>query len=82
MHTPDILLLDLRFQLKFFRGLRETVIAPEQVQQIGVPEEVPYNERVYLISFRLPEVPIEDRCTLEIYAPGGKRLTRFHLALM
>jgi hypothetical protein len=74
-------LLKLRFQLKMFRGLKQTVILPERVELIGVPEEVPYDERIYEITFSLRDVPITDRCLLEVNSPSGARLARFHLDL-
>jgi hypothetical protein len=75
-------LLNLRFQLKMFRGLKQTVIRPKQAELIGVPEEVPYDERIYQLTFSLPGVPITDRCLLEVYSPSGERLARFHLELL
>jgi hypothetical protein len=74
-------LLNLRFQLKIFRGLTQRAVVPERVELIGVPEEVPYDERIYEVTFSLHDVPITDRCLLEIDSPSGARLTRFHLDL-
>jgi hypothetical protein len=80
---PDVneLLLGLRFQLKMFRGLRQTVIRPDSIQMIGVPEDIPYDERIYEVTFSLGNVPITDRCQLEVDSPSGERLARFHLDL-
>jgi hypothetical protein len=75
-------LLDLRFQLKLFRGLAQKVILPESTEQIGVPGDVPSEERIYQVTFALPHVPITDRCLLEVYSPGGERLARFPLQLL
>ncbi len=74
-------LLHLKFRVKIFHGLRETIIEPENVALIGVPADVSYDERIYRASFDLPTVPIEDRIVLEVLAPHGERLCKFHLDL-
>ena len=82
---PDDLseyLLRLSFRLKLFRGLNQQIVRPFDVQMIGVPAEIPYDERVYLVSFRLPHIPIHDRCVLEVLSPRGERLAKFHLDVM
>ncbi len=81
---PDLnqFLLGLQFQIKMFHGLTQTVFKPEKVQLIGVPEEVPSDERVYEVTFSLRHVPITDRCLLEVASPAGERLARFHLDLL
>jgi hypothetical protein len=78
---PDLdkFLLSLRFQVKMFRGLKQTVIKPDSVQQVGVPEGVAYDERVYELTFSFQNLPITDRCLLEVYSPNGERVARFHL---
>jgi hypothetical protein len=73
------LLLNLRFRVKIFRALRVTVLEPRVVKLIGMPPDVPYDERVYRVSFDLGEVPLEDRIILEVLSPDGERLTKFHL---
>jgi hypothetical protein len=72
-------LLSLRFRLKVFRGLDNTVIAPDSVEMIGMPADVPYNERVYRLSYTLPAIPIEDRIVLEVLRPDDTRICKFHL---
>jgi hypothetical protein len=74
-------LLGLRFRLKIFHGLQQTVVEPDEVALIGVPSDVPYDERIYRASFQLPRVPIEDRIVLEVLTPQGERLCKFHLDL-
>jgi hypothetical protein len=84
LHTqlpPDDYLLKLRFQLKIFRGLHQTILQPEAVQLIGVPADIPYPDRVYRLSFTLPQVPTTDRLVLEVLAPSGERICKFHLDL-
>jgi len=74
-------LLKLRFRVKIFHGLHQTVVEPVNVALIGVPADVAYDERIYHASFALPPVSIEDRIVLEVLTPGGERLCKFHLDL-
>jgi hypothetical protein len=75
-------LLGLRFRLRVFHALRVQVIKPLEVHLVGVPADVPYDERVYRVSFRLPRVPVQDRILLEVLSPDGERLARFHFEIM
>jgi hypothetical protein len=75
-------LLGLKFRLKIFNGLHVTVLEPEAVRQIGVPADLPYDERIYRVSFRLNEVPLQHRMFLEVLSPAGERISKFHLDLM
>ncbi len=75
------LLVNLRFRLVLFRGLKTRSIYPAGVKMIGMPADVPYDERIYGVTFRLDQVPISDRAVLEILAPNGERLQKFHLDL-
>jgi hypothetical protein len=75
-------LLHLRFRLKIFHGLRQTMVMPESTVMIGVPADIPYGERIYRVSFDLDQVSIEDRVVLEVLAPSGERLCKFHLDLL
>jgi len=75
-------LLNLRFRLKIFHGLRQIVVMPESTAMIGVPADIPYAERIYRVSFDLDEVSTNDRMMLEVLAPSGERLCKFHLDLM
>ncbi len=72
-------LLQLGFRIRIFHGLQVKSIEPERVEVIGMPADIPYEERVYRASFILPEVPIEDRIVLEVLNPDGERLCKFHL---
>jgi hypothetical protein len=49
------------------------------VKLVGMPMDVPYDERIYRVSFDLGEVPLADRIVLEVLSPREERLTRFHL---
>lgn len=79
--TSD-LLSHLRFRIKVFRALKYWYIDPKLVENIGVPASVPYDDRIYRIGFALGKIPIEDRLVLEVLAPSGERLCKFHLDLL
>jgi hypothetical protein len=75
-------LLNLHFRVVVFHGLRQTVIEPESVEMIGMPGEVPYDERVFRVSVDLSGVPVGDRVVLEVRDPEGGRICKFHLDLI
>jgi hypothetical protein len=79
---PQDLLLKLKFRLKTFHGLNARVVQPDSVQMIGVPADIPYDERVYRVSFSVKNLPVGDRCVLEILSEDGARLTKFHFDLL
>jgi hypothetical protein len=72
-------LLKLGFRVKIFRGIEMRVLEPNEVKLIGVPSDVPYDERVYRVSFDVGKVPLTDRIVLEVLDPGGERVSKFHL---
>src|SRR5512146_788346 len=74
-------LLGLRFRLRSFRGLHVTELHPTSVKLIGVPAEVPYQERVFRVSFETGDFPVDDRLVMEVLSPKGQLLSRFHLEL-
>lgn len=74
-------LLGLRFRLKSFRGLQMKEVQPISVKLIGVPADVPYQERVYRVSFDTGEFLVSDRLVMEVLSPKGQLLSRFHLEL-
>lgn len=73
--------LNLGFRLKVFRGIEYRTVRPYGVKLIGVPADVPHEERVYRVSFELRDVHVDDRLVLEILAPSGERVSKFALAL-
>ncbi len=75
-------LLHVRFQVKIFHGLRQTIVPASSVRLIGVPADISYDERIYQVSFHLNDVSINDRVVLEVLAPNGERLCKFHLDLL
>jgi hypothetical protein len=75
-------LLGLSFRLKVFEGLTMRVIKPSAIHMIGVPSDVPFEERVYRVSFATGDFPVDARLVMEVISPGGKLLSRFHLELL
>lgn len=75
-------LKQLTFRLKIFHGLEAREVDPAAVKNLGVPPDVPYDERIYLVNFELKDVPASDRLMLEVFAPDGTRVGRFHLELL
>jgi hypothetical protein len=81
--NPSQMLTALKFRLKAYDGLQMRMIEPESTSMIGVPADVPYDERVYRVSFNLPgNEPPTERFVLEVIAPGGERLARLHFSLL
>jgi hypothetical protein len=64
-----------------FHGLRQTIVEPAAVKMIGVPDDMPYDERIYRVAFDLGDVSLDDRIVLEVLTPSGERLCKFHLDL-
>lgn len=80
---PSQLLVKLRFRLKAYDGLHVRVIEPESTSMIGVPADIPYDERVYRINFTLAgNEPPTERFVLEVIAPEGERMARLHFSLL
>lgn len=75
-------LLDLKFRVVVFHGLQQTVVKPSSVEMIGVPGEMPYDERIYKVSVDLGRFPMTDRVVLEVRDPNGDRICKFHLDLI
>jgi hypothetical protein len=79
---PAELLLALKFKLRAYNALVSSEIAPESVTAIGVPADIPYDERVFRVSFDVGERAVTDRFVLEVYSPDGERLGRFPFELL
>lgn len=75
-------LRNLSFRLKIFRGLDAREVEPVAIKNLGMPPDVPYDERIYLVSFDVKDVPSTDRLVLEVFAPDGTRVGKFHLELL
>jgi hypothetical protein len=79
---PHELLLDLKFRVRAYNALQSREIAAESVEMIGMPADVPYDERVYRISVSAENLPITDRLVIEILSPQGQVLTHFPFSLL
>jgi hypothetical protein len=73
--------LSLHVRVKVFQGLNAYEIEPANVELIGMPANIPYNERIYRATFHLNHVPSDARLMLEIFDSKQERISRFHLAL-
>lgn len=76
------LFVQLRFRIKVFHALEYRYIKPAFIENIGMPKDVQYDERIYRIGFDLGTIPIEDRVEMEVISPTGERLCKFHLDLL
>lgn len=76
------LLLKLKFRVRAYHGLEVREIAPESVEMIGVPADVPYDERVYRVSMNVENLPASDRLVIEILSPQDEVLTHFLFSLL
>lgn len=74
---PQELLLHLKFRVRTYHGLEVREVEPQSIEMIGMPSDVPYDERVYRININAGNLPITDRMVLEISSPEGKLLTHF-----
>jgi hypothetical protein len=74
---PHELLLNLKFRIRAYNGLEAHEIVPESVEMIGMPADVPYDERVYRINVNNVDLPITARLVVEILTPQGGLITHF-----
>jgi hypothetical protein len=74
---PHELLLNLKFRIRAYTGLETHEIIPESVEMIGMPAEVPYDERVYRVNVNNVNLPITARLVVEVRTPQGELLTHF-----
>ena len=74
---PHELLLNLKFRIRAYNALENHEIVPESVEMIGMPADVPYDERVYRINLNNVDLPITARLVVEIRTPKGELLTHF-----
>ncbi len=79
---PDEFFVKLKFRMKIFHGLEYRYVEPAFVDDVGMPRNITYNERIYRIGFNMGHVPIEDRVIMEVISPTGERLCKFHLDLL
>jgi hypothetical protein len=79
---PANLLLSLKFKLRDYDALVSKEIEPDSVKMIGVPADVPYDERVFRVNFDIGNRPVTDRLVLEVYSPDGKKIGKFAFLLL
>lgn len=79
---PQQLLLKLKFRIRAYNGLEVREIEPQSIEMIGMPADVPYDERVYRINVEGANLPITDRLVVEIFSPQGQLLTHFPFSLL
>jgi hypothetical protein len=79
---PAQLLLNLKFRLRAYDALVAKEIEPESVKIIGVPADVPYDERVFRVNFNIGNRPVTDRFVLEVYSPDGSEIGKFAFLLL
>ena len=80
--NPQQLLLKLKFRIRAYTGLDAREIVPESIEMIGMPADVPYDERVYRVNVHAGNLAITDRLVIEILSPEGERLTHFPFSLL
>jgi hypothetical protein len=73
---------NLHFRLKVFHGTRVTNYEPSALKMLGVPANIPYDERIYHFTFKLKDIPVEDRMMLEVLDEEGTRVGKFHLQIL
>jgi hypothetical protein len=80
--SAEELARSVHFRLKIYEGLEFRIVEPESVKNIGVPNDTPYNERIYMVDFALKNVPIERRLMIEVLDPLDQRVARFSISLL
>lgn len=75
------LITSVKFELHIFRALNKRVVRPSRVQSIGIPPDVPANERIYEVTFDLDDIPISDRVVMRVLSDQGERLAKFNFDL-
>ncbi len=81
LYPRPTFLLSLHLRLKVFQGLDAYEIQPRDVELIGMPANIPYEERIYRAKFHLEHVPADARLVLEVFDSNEERISRFHLEL-
>ncbi len=82
MEDPRQFLLKLGFRLRIYDGLQTHEVWPQSVEMIGVPADIPYDERVFRVSFEVENLPVSDRVVLLVLAPDEEPVTHFSFALL
>jgi hypothetical protein len=79
---PQHFLLNLGFKLRVYHGLETHELPAHAVELIGVPADIPYDERVFRLSFEVENLPVTDRVVLVILSPQDVPVTHFAFALL
>ncbi len=79
--TFDEFISGLKFEMVVFHALTYRTEQPAKVKHIGIPLDVPSNERIYEVSFDVGEVPITDRIVMHVLTDQGERLAKFNVDL-
>lgn len=72
----------LRYRLKIFHGLETRTVEATEIKNIGVPVNLPYDERIWHVTFPVENVSVDDRLMLEVLGPDGNRISKFHMELI
>jgi hypothetical protein len=80
--NPAEFLVKIGFRLKIYHGLERREVFPESVTMIGVPSDVPYDERVFRANFYLEDLPVTDRLVLEVVSPEDEVITHFSFGML
>lgn len=72
-------MLGLTFRARVCRGLEHRTVQPRETRQIGMPADVPYDERVFNVIFDLKDVEPDERIMFEVLSPQGERVAKFYL---
>ncbi len=80
--SPNDLLLKLKFRIKAYQGLEVREITPDSVEMIGIPADVPADERVYRVGVNIGDMPVTNRFVIEVFSPEGELLTHFPFTLL
>lgn len=79
---PNELLLKLKFRVRVYHGLDVNELSPESVEMIGMPADVPYDERVYRVHMNVAHLSVSDRLIIEVLSPQDEVLTHFLFGLL
>jgi hypothetical protein len=82
VYSAQDLAKNLHFRLRVYNGLEYRQIEPVSAKIIGVPADIPYDERIYLVEFLLDNVPVENRLMIEVLDPQNTRVTRFSISML
>lgn len=73
---------NLHFRVRVFHGMHSRTYDPTDVTMLGVPADIPYDERIYHFTFKLKDIPVDDRIMLEVLDEQGNRVGKFHLQIL